>query len=65
MGLTWEDPAEIAWALIDAHPGVDPLDLNFVDLHRMIVELPGFDDDPDDTSEAKLEAVVVAWNDQS
>ena len=37
MGLTWQEPADIAWALIDAHPGVDPLDLNFVDLHRMIV----------------------------
>ena len=63
MGLTWQQPVDIAWALIDAHPEVDPLDLNFVDLHRMIVELPEFADDPDEASETKLEAIVVAWND--
>jgi len=63
MGLTWQEPVDIAWALIDAHPDVDPLDLNFVDLHRMIVELPDFDDDPDEASETRLEAIVVAWSD--
>jgi len=64
MGLTWTEPGEIAWALMDAHPDTDPLDLNFVGLHRMILALPGFDDDPDEASESKLEAVVVAWHDQ-
>jgi len=64
MGLTWDDPGEIAWALIDAHPGADPLDLNFVDLHRMIVALPEFGDDPDAAGETRLEAVVVAWHEQ-
>lgn len=64
MPLTWDQPSEIAWALADAHPEVDPLDLNFVDLHRMIIELEEFDDEPDRASESKLEAVVVAWNDQ-
>jgi FeS assembly protein IscX len=63
MGLTWQQPTDIAWALIDAYPDVDPLDLNFVDLHRMIVELPEFDDDPDEASETRLEAIVVAWSD--
>lgn len=64
MALTWDEPGEIAWALIDAYPGQDPLDLNFVDLHRMIVELDAFADEPDAASEPILEAVVVAWNDQ-
>jgi FeS assembly protein IscX len=64
VGLTWTAPGEIAWALIDAHPDTDPLDLNLVDLHGMIVTLPGFDDDPDAASETKLEAVVVAWHEQ-
>src|SRR5665647_3443317 len=45
MGLTWTEPGEVAWALIDAHPDTDPLDLNFVDLHRLIVALPDFADD--------------------
>jgi FeS assembly protein IscX len=62
--LSWRDPTEVAWALLDAYPEVDPLDLNFVDLHRMIVELPGFDDDPEASTETVLEAIVVTWNDQ-
>ena len=64
MDLTWDGPSEVAWALIDAHPDVDPLDLNFVDLHRMIVELPSFGDDPNAASEALLEAIVMAWHEQ-
>jgi FeS assembly protein IscX len=64
MALRWDEPNEIAWALIDAHPDTDPLDLNFIDLHRMVVALPGFEGDPEDASETKLEAIVVAWHDQ-
>jgi FeS assembly protein IscX len=62
MGLTWDTPVEIAYALAEAHPEADPLDLNFVELHRWIVELPEFDDDPEAASEAKLEAIVLAWH---
>ena len=65
MGLDWDEPGEIAWALADAYPDQDPLDLNFVDLRRMIVELPDFEGDPDDVGEARLEAVVVAWHEQA
>jgi FeS assembly protein IscX len=64
VALTWNDPNEIAWALIDGYPDQDPLDLNFVDLHAMIVGLDGFEDDPDAAGEPILEAVVVAWHDQ-
>jgi FeS assembly protein IscX len=64
VALSWNEPGEIAWALIDAYPDQDPLDLNFVDLHDMIVGLGEFTDDPDAASETILEAVVVAWNDQ-
>jgi FeS assembly protein IscX len=62
--LSWRDPTEVAWALQDAYPEVDPLDLNFVDLHRMVVELPGFAGDPEESTETVLEAIVVMWNDQ-
>jgi len=64
MGLTWDQPDEIAWALIDEHPDADPLDLNFVTLHDWIVDLPGFADDPEASNEAKLEAIVMAWHAQ-
>jgi FeS assembly protein IscX len=64
MALTWEDTREIAFALMDTHPDADPLDLNFVELHDWIVRLPDFGDDPDAATEVKLEAIVVAWNDE-
>ena len=64
MGLSWEEPTEIAWALMDEYPDTDPLDLNFVDLHRMVIGLPDFDADPGGASETKLEAIVVAWHEQ-
>ena len=35
-----------------------------MDLHRMIASSPTFADDPDEASEAGLEAVVMAWHDQ-
>jgi FeS assembly protein IscX len=62
--LTWDQPDDIAFALIDEHPDADPLDLNFVELHEWIVALPGFDDDPAESTEGKLEAIVLAWHDQ-
>jgi FeS assembly protein IscX len=64
MALTWDDPEDIAFELLQTHPDTDPLDLNFVDLHAMVVDLPGFGDDRDAASETKLEAIVLAWNDQ-
>ncbi len=64
MRLTWDQPDDIAFALMDAHPDADPLDLNFVTLHEWIAALPDFDDDPEDATEGKLEAVVMAWHAQ-
>jgi FeS assembly protein IscX len=64
VALTWKQPDEVAWALIDAHPDIDPLELNFVDLHLMVVELDGFTDGPDEASETLLEAIVMAWHEQ-
>ena len=64
MSLTWDEPDEIAFALIDEHPDADPLDLNFVTLHEWICALPGFADDPDASTEGKLEAIVLAWHAQ-
>ena len=41
MVLTWDDPEGIAFELLQTHPDTDPLDLNFVDLHALVVDLPG------------------------
>jgi len=59
--MTWDDPEDIAEALAAAHPDVDPLGVRFTDLHRWVCELPGFADDPQASSEGKLERIQMAW----
>jgi FeS assembly protein IscX len=61
MGLKWKDSREIAIALADAHPDVDPQYIRFTDLHRWICELADFDDDPERSGEKILEAIQMAW----
>ena len=59
--LTWKDTDEIAYALIDAHPDQDPLKLSFPKLHKMVLALEDFGDDPDKSSESILEAIQMTW----
>ncbi|GAB4126563.1 MAG: Fe-S cluster assembly protein IscX [Sideroxydans sp.] len=59
--MKWTDIRDIAIALTEAHPGVDPLKVNFVDLHNYVVDLPGFDDDHGRGGEKVLEAIQAAW----
>ena len=61
MGLKWTDSLEIAIALDEAHPDVDPLQVRFTDLARWVQELPEFDDDPGHCGEKILEAIQMAW----
>ena len=49
--MKWTDSREIAIALCDAHPDVDPQRVRFTDLHRWVTELPGFADDPQKSGE--------------
>ncbi len=59
--MHWTDITDIAIELTEAHPDVDPLTLNFVDLRNWVMALPGFDDDPDRCGEKILEAIQAAW----
>ncbi|MCY4641458.1 MAG: Fe-S cluster assembly protein IscX [Gammaproteobacteria bacterium] len=61
MSLKWVDSLEIAIALDEVHPDVDPQYIRFTDLHEWICELEEFDDDPDKSSERILEAIQMAW----
>ena len=61
MGIKWGDAEDIAIQLAERLPDTDPLTVRFVDLHRWITELEGFDDDPKASSEGKLEAIQMAW----
>jgi FeS assembly protein IscX len=62
--LHWTDITDIAIELLEAHPDVDPLSINFVDLRSWIVALPGFQDDPERCGEKLLEAIQAAWIDE-
>jgi FeS assembly protein IscX len=59
--MKWTDTLEIAIALADAHPDVDPRYVRFTDLHRWVCELPEFADDPGRSGEKILEAIQAAW----
>jgi FeS assembly protein IscX len=61
MKLTWDDAEDIAIALADKFPGLDPLTVRFTDLHKWVIALPGFSDDPAKSNEGKLEAIQMAW----
>jgi FeS assembly protein IscX len=59
--MKWTDSREIAIALADAHPAIDPERVNFVDLRTWVLALDGFDDDPQRSGEKILEAIQAAW----
>lgn len=61
MPLKWVDSLEIAIALDEAHPEVDPKYVRFTDLHDWVCELDDFDDDPKHSGEKILEAIQMAW----
>lgn len=64
MGLKWTDSVEIAIALADGHPEVDPQYVRFTDLHGWVCQLEDFDDDPERSNERILEAIQMAWIDE-
>jgi FeS assembly protein IscX len=60
----WEDTEDIAIALTDKYPDIDPLTVRFTDMHKWIIELPLFTGDPAASNEAKLEAIQMAWHEE-
>lgn len=59
--LTWSDYEDIAIRLVELHSEVAPLSLRFTDLHRLVTEIPEFDDDPKESNEGILERIQMAW----
>lgn len=62
--ITWRDTEDIAIALSERHPELDPLTVRFTDLHKWVTELPGFTDDPKGSNEKILERIQMAWLDE-
>ena len=63
--MKWTDSLEIAIALAERHPDVDPKTIRFTDLRQWVLDLPGFDDDPKHSGEKILEAIQMAWIDEA
>lgn len=63
--MKWIDTLDIAIELYEKFPDVDPRYVRFTDLHRWATELEGFDDSPDKSSEKILEAIQMAWIDET
>jgi FeS assembly protein IscX len=62
--VKWTDSEDIAIALCDKFPDIDPLTLRFTDLRERVLALDGFDDDPKTSNEPKLEAIQMAWSEE-
>jgi len=59
--ITWTDVEDIAILLHETRPEVDPLSVRFTDLHRWVMELPGFKGEAHRSNEKILEAIQMAW----
>ena len=62
--MKWTDTLDIAIALSEKFPDTDPKMLRFTDLYQWVMQLPGFDDDPQRCGEKILEAIQMAWIDE-
>ena len=65
MKYKWLDTLDIAIDLNDTYPHIDPKWISFPDLHQKICSLESFDDDPVASNERILEAIQMAWMDES
>lgn len=63
--MKWTDSREIAIALADKFPDLDPKTIRFTDLRQWVLELDGFDDEPKRSGEKILEAIQLHWIDES
>ena len=59
--MNWTDSLDIAIALDETYPEVDPLVVNFVDLRQMVIDLDEFNDKQDKSGEKILEAIQMYW----
>ena len=65
MQYRWSDILDIAIDLNDAYPEIDPQWISFPDLHSKICSLESFNDNPSASNEKILEAIQMAWMDES
>ena len=61
--LNWNNAEEIAEQLHRNFKSTDPLSIRFTRLHEMVTKLEDFADDPEKSSESKLEKIQMSWYD--
>jgi FeS assembly protein IscX len=61
MTYSWQELDDIAIDLYEKYPEVDPLKVRFTDLLDYILKLESFTGKREESNEAKLEAVQMAW----
>ena len=59
--MLWTDVNEIAIELYEANPEIDQRYILFTDLHKLVISLEGFQDDPNNSNEKILEAIQMNW----
>ena len=62
--LDWTDVLEIGIRLQEMFPDTDPYSVRFTDMHKWIIQLPGFIGDPTKSNEGILEAIQTAWHEE-
>ena len=62
--ISWTDSLEIAISLEDAHPDIDPITINFVDLSKLVMALEDFNEGDTQCGEKILEAIQMCWIDE-
>ena len=62
--ISWTDSLEIAISLEEAHPDIDPITINFVDLRELVMALEDFDEGDTQCGEKILEAIQMSWIDE-
>ena len=60
--LRWDDTEELAVALTEKYPMLNPLEVRLSALRSYVTQLPIFVDDPESGSELQLNAIQNAWN---
>lgn len=59
--MNWLDSLDIAIALSESYPDINPESINFVDLQKIVLGLEGFDAEDTRCGERILEAIQMHW----
>jgi len=62
--ISWTDSLEIAISLEEAHPDIDPITINFVELRELVMALEDFNESDTHCGEKILEAIQMCWIDE-